>query len=65
MELMLTNMSQLSYICPRILIKGRAKAFREQSFNLPPKNDETTFIMEQLTIALPKNFKFKNQINKL
>ncbi|CAG2100245.1 unnamed protein product [Medioppia subpectinata] len=61
MELMVTNTSRLTYICPRLLINGRAANFGHQYFNLPPKRSETTFLMEQLTIAVPKNFALKNQ----
>ena len=65
MKLMASQMTNLVYICPRILFNARSGVYGSLLFNIPPKTDDTTFVVEQLSIALPKNCQLKTQINKL
>ena len=65
MKLMLTSIPKLVYISPRLLFNARSGKIGSHFFYLPPKNDETTFTIEQLSIALPKNYSLKQQINKM
>lgn len=65
LEMMLTNRSELTYICPRLIINEKAANYGPNNLYLPPESDETNFLMEQLTIAVPKNFVLKQRINQL
>lgn len=65
MRLMATQMTNLVYICPRILFSARSGVYGSLVFNMPPKTDDTVFVVEQFSIALPKNSQLTGILNKL
>lgn len=65
LKMMLTEKPDLVFICPRLLIKSRVASLGDQYFYVPPQNEKTNFLTEQLVIAVPKDFKLKPQINRL